>query len=72
MWHKSLNTLHIQNMIIVHLFNITTDCSAVFSTYQNIMKLKIQLYHLWSPLNATKIYWPFTLEYTFYTAFYES
>lgn len=60
MWYKSLNTLHIQSMIIVHLFNVTTDCSAVLSTFQNIMKLKIQLYHLWNPLNATKICWPFT------------
>ena len=59
MWHKSLNTLHIQSMIIVHLFNITTDCSAVLSAFQN-MKLKMQLYHLWNPLNATTIYWPFT------------
>jgi len=47
-------------MIIVHLFNITTDCSAVLSTFQNIMKFKIQLYHLWNPLNATKICGPFT------------
>lgn len=59
MWHKSLNTLHIQSMIIDHLFNITTDCSAVLSTFQNIMKLKVQLYHLWNPLNATKICWSF-------------
>jgi hypothetical protein len=47
-------------MIIVHLFNITTDCNAVLPAFQNIMKLKIQLYHLWNSFNATKICWPFT------------
>jgi len=31
-------------MITVHLFNITTDCSAVLPAFQNVMKLKIRLY----------------------------
>jgi hypothetical protein len=60
MWHISLHTtMHIQNMIIVNLFNVVLIVaqSFLFSEHYEVEGTVLPFVE---PLNATKNCWPFT------------